>query len=181
MEAAKGTVEKIFRNKAGYYNTNIDGNWYGTGLKQEPPFNEGDYLEFTFTRKGQFMNMDPTSVQVKKGSVQQGSEVSSFAKKGAASNSRDDYWNKKEERDENVQASINWQSSRNAAISVVSAMVQSEVVSLPAAKGKKYDAFMSLVDEVTTRYFHDTDYVFNNRTPPMGEVAEEYEEHSEEE
>jgi len=176
MEAAKGTVEKVFRNKAGYYNANVDGEWYGTGAKNPPSFDEGDYIEFTFTRNGKFMNMDPSSVQKKEASVSSGAKVSSFAKKSAGG--KDDYWAKKEERDANVQASINWQSSRNAAIAAVGAMIQNDVVSMPSAKAKRYDVFMALVDEVTTRYFHDTQHVFDNQTPPDGTpvIEEESEE-----
>lgn len=50
-------------------------------------------------------------------------------------------------------------------------MVEHGVVSLPAAKAKKYDVFMALVDEVSVRYFHDTAFVTENMEPPVSQMG----------
>lgn len=179
MEAAQGIVEKIHTNKAGFYNCVIDGSWYGCG-KDRPSFSEGDYINFTFTRRGNFMNMDMNSVQKKEGSVQQSPSIANAAKSAGGAGSSKEYWENKEARDANVQAAIHWQSSRSNAIAAVQAMVQAEVVKMPSAQGKKYDVFMSLVDEVTERYFADTNYVYENREGPTAAQYETEEEDQEE-
>lgn len=173
MEAAQGVVEKMVTNRAGYYNCVIDGNWYGCG-KSRPSFSEGDWILFTFTRRGNFMNMDMNSVQKKESNVQHGPSVANVAKSaGGPAQSSKEYWENKEARDANVNASIVWQSSRSAAIAAAQAMVESEAVKLPSAQAKKYDVFMSLIDEITERYFHDTMYVFEHKTPPSEAVEEQ--------
>lgn len=179
MESAQGVVEKMVTNRAGYYNCVIDNNWYGCG-KSRPSFNEGDYIVFTFTRRGNFMNMDMNSVQKKESNVQQGPSVAGVAKSaGGGAQSSKEYWENKEARDERVNASIVWQSSRSAAISATQAMIEAEAVKLPSAQAKKYDVFMSLVDEITERYFYDTMSVYEHKTPPSGQSEQEQNEESE--
>lgn len=171
VEQGKGVVEVIRSNDAGYYNVKVGGEWYGAG-KSRPRFNDGDYVSFTFTRRGRFMNLDPESVQVQEGTAEAAPNirrVAGAAQGTSAGGNRNDYWEKKAEKDENVQASINWQAARNSAIAACNSMVEHGIVSLPAAKAKKFDVFMALVDDVTTRYFNDTQYVFDNKEPPMSE------------
>jgi len=164
MEQAKGVVETVRTNNAGYYNIKVGGEWYGAG-KVRPNVNDGDYISFVFTRRGQYMNLDPKSIEVQQGTVQAAPSVRGVAS-SAGGGGRNDYWEKKAEKDENVQASINWQAARNSAIAACTAMVEHGIVSLPAAKAKKFDVFMALVDDVTARYFADTAYVFENKEPP---------------
>lgn len=51
-----------------------------------------------------------------------------------------------------TQKAIQYQSSRNAAIELVSAALTAGAVALPAAKAKQWDALLALVDTVTERF-----------------------------
>ena len=168
MNVAKGVVEKVFPNKAGYYGVLVGGTWYGAG-KKHPNINQGDFISFTYSMNGKYANLDVNSIEKKESSSGAAPSVAAVAK----GNQRDDYWNKKAEKDENVQASINWQAARNAAINAVGMMLQNDIVAVPAAKAKKYDVVMSLIDELSERYFYDTAHVFEHKNPPASRAEEE--------
>ena len=51
------------------------------------------------------------------------------------------------------QNAIEWQSSRRDAITVVNAMVAGGVVTLPTAKGDKYDAYLDLINTVAMDFY----------------------------
>jgi hypothetical protein len=51
------------------------------------------------------------------------------------------------------QNSIEYQSARRDAITLAAAMIEAGVVALPAAKDKKYDAYLELVGDLTVRLF----------------------------
>lgn len=70
----------------------------------------------------------------------------------ASGGSKDGYWEAKEQRDIITQKAIQYQSSRNAAIELVSAALTAGAVALPAAKAKQWDALLALVDTVTERF-----------------------------
>lgn len=70
----------------------------------------------------------------------------------ASGGSKDGYWEAKEQRDIVTQRAIQYQSSRNAAIELVSAALTAGAVALPAAKAKQWDALLALVDTVTERF-----------------------------
>jgi len=164
-EFSQGVVEVVRTNSAGYYSLKVGNDWYGGG-KTHPGVDKGDYIEFSFSRRGKYMNIDPGSIQKKASTVEQAPSVAAAAGRGGVT--RDDYWADKAKKDEHTQAAINWQSARNSAIAAVSSMVEHGAVTLPAAKAKKFDVFMSLVDDVTARFFEDTRYVTENMEPPMG-------------
>lgn len=167
-EQARGIVEVVNTNRGGYYGVKVGNDWYGAG-KSHPGVDKGEYIEFEFTRNGRYMNLDPKTITKPQPNVGQAPSVSNTAR--GAGVTRDDYWANKAEKDEHTQAAINWQSARNSAIAAVSSMVEHGVVSLPAAKAKKYDVFMALVDEVSVRYFHDTAFVTENMEPPVSQMG----------
>lgn len=74
------------------------------------------------------------------------------ARPAASSQGKDGYWEAKEQRDIVTQKAIQYQSSRNAAIELVSAALTAGAVALPAAKAKQWDALLALVDTVTERF-----------------------------
>lgn len=54
--------------------------------------------------------------------------------------------------DPNRQATIVYQSSRKDAIQVAVSLLAADILPFPAAKGKKHDAFMAYVDQLTDHY-----------------------------
>lgn len=85
--------------------------------------------------------------------------------RAAQSGGKDDYWEKKAERDVVIQRAIQFQASRNAAIEIVGAMVKAGSASLPSAKGKHFDAILEMVDLVTARYDKATTVVMEGGSP----------------
>ena len=69
----------------------------------------------------------------------------------------------------NVQASIMYQNSRTAAVSVVSAAMTAGILPLPSTKDGKMDAFLAAVDQVTDRFFDDVSDVQDTGQPPLRE------------
>lgn len=69
---------------------------------------------------------------------------------------KDQYWADKEKRDIETQKAIQLQSSRNSAIALLGVLLSSGAATLPAAKGKAYDAALALVDELTEKFQNET-------------------------
>ena len=140
MSKVIGTVDRI-KQHGRAYNLQVNGEWYGFGFNQ-PDFEEGTEVEFDIKMRGRYANVDTSTFKV----VGQGSGKPSGHASGK-SPSRD------------VQGSINWQSARNAAIEIVKVGVEAGAVSVGTAKAKKLDNILALVDNLTERFYFDTDAV----------------------
>jgi len=149
-----------------------DDEWFGHGF-DKPEFQEGDEIEFDIEYNGDYTNVDKNTVNVlvegTPPSRSRGRNNSSAGTRGGRSNkssgsrakpsrsnnraakaapaddkmSKDD-WAKKDKM-------IQLQSAMNTAIALVGVAVANDLVALPAAKGKKFDAFVALVDEEAER------------------------------
>jgi hypothetical protein len=87
--------------------------------------------------------------------------------------SKDDYWKRREERDLETQKRIQLQSARNSAIAAAEVIVNTGAIKLPAQQNKKYDSVLSLIDEITAKYYNDTVelYVADGAQVPKEDAA----------
>lgn len=122
--------------------------WYGHGFAP-PKFNEGDSVTFTWQPNGNFKNVDARSVQVTPAQQQAPAPTQQAAP--AAQNSGRNFGNN--------QIAIQYQASRNSAISTLGLMLEHNLVSLPSKKADQYDATLALLDDLTTRFHVQTDDV----------------------
>ena len=86
---------------------------------------------------------------------------------------REQYWEDKAVKDIQIQRTIQFQASRNAAINTLGVLLEHKLVSVPQAKAKQYDAVMALLDVITQAYEKQTTAVFEGN---LGEVFKEMEE-----
>lgn len=115
------------------YSMNVDGDWYSCGFKP-PQCNEGDYVQFNVTQKGQYKNADNISVAVADSPVSSNTNAPALPV------------NKKD-------VSIHYQSCRKDAIQTVNLLLTHEAVKLPAKAADKMDAAMALIDEITNQNY----------------------------
>lgn len=120
--------------------------WFGAGF-EAPPVKEGDYVEVNAEQNDagywDVKGIKPLKNAPAKVSASPASAVSSGS-------------------NISTQASIHYQSSRNAAIEVLKLLVETK--SLPvssaqtkAGEAKRYEEIMALVDKLTVRFYVDTE------------------------
>ena len=132
------------------YNVKVNGQWFGHGF-QKPIFTKGDNVSFEFTQKGNFTNIVPRTVQLVSGQAPQQS-----APKAAGGSSSGG------SRQNDTQLAIQFQSSRNSAIALFTALVSADAIKLPAKQGDKYDAAVAIVDDLTNQFHVKTTKVVEN-------------------
>ena len=178
-EYVEGTVERITKKRTNNggtvynvcINTGQDDEWFGHGFAT-PEFNEGDEIGFDIEYKGDYVNINPDTVEVLKagepprrggqrnsrGSIRKdtpkrgggggarGGKPSSGGGKGAGSK---DTMSKEEwaQKDKMIQL----QAAMNTAIALVSSAVANDLVALPTKKADKYDAYVALINEEASR------------------------------
>lgn len=164
----KGTV-KAFSAKGRAFNIKVDSEWYGFGF-DDPEGNpwklsRGDIVEFEVTRRGNYVNIDPSSVNVV--GKEEKKQAAASGSTGGSENwdARAKYWEDKEKRDVITQTAIQYQSSRNAAIEVVDALMRHGLIKLPAKQADQYDAYLAYVDQVTQRFEEDVEHVKYGNSP----------------
>lgn len=154
---SKGKIEVLRQNDKGAWSAKIvDGDtetWYGLGFSQ-PSVAKGDVIEFEAKQNGKFWNIDTKSIRKVEAEVQQNKPVAEVAKGGASN--KEEYWSKREAAEEHKQKQINWQSARYAAIQLLPTLFEQGAVKLPTKKADQYDAVLSLVDEITVKFYTDT-------------------------
>lgn len=155
----KGKVEVLRQNDKGAWSAKIvDGSaetWYGLGFKK-PSISQGDMIEFEASQNGRFWNIDQKSIQVVQNDVQQNKPVSDVVGSSGGAQSKDEFWSNKEKKEEFKQKQINWQAARNSAIALVPTLLEQGVVKLPTKKADQYDAVLGVVDELSVRFYNDT-------------------------
>jgi len=147
----KGTVKALGSKPYGsktMYSFKVDEDWYGCG-SDDPKVSKGDLIEFDFTENGRWKNVDVKSISV----LRHGTEViKTSSRKMAIGGARDDYWNRKEERDIITQSVIQLQSSRNSAIALADLILKNNAVKLPEAQAKRMDVVVALVSDLTSKF-----------------------------
>lgn len=153
--AGKGTVHsfRLVNDEA----------WYNCGFKK-PDFQKGDEVRFEYTvgNYGPDVDMDsiksrpsqaPQSHQGGSASKYSGGKKKSYGGGGA----KDDYWQKKDERDINItQPLIMYQAATQVAKDISIAALQAGI--LPTAgtkKADKWESFLDIVREVRGEVFGD--------------------------
>lgn len=168
---AKGIVKEVlvkdWKGKSLYtIKLNGDSNYYNTGVEKPPKV--GTFIEFDFTinDKG-YKQVDMRSIVEKTGSDIPATTKISSATGASRGMGKDDYWERKENRDITVQKRIELQSCRNSAIAFISTLLTSGAVKLPAKQADQAD----VIEEMLSRY--TSKFVEQNAQDPSGPVNEE--------
>ncbi len=157
------TIKKIFQRGQFWNVISEDEEFFGVGTNK-PSFNEGDTISFEYTQRGRFMNAVPQTISV----VSRGEASSPRSKPAAKAKSapakedwgaRNKYWEDKEKRDIIIQKGIRYQSSRNAAIEVVTSAVSNGAISLGSKKAEQLDNLLDAIDIVTERFEKDVESI----------------------
>lgn len=139
MSQVTGVVSSItprqWNNKT-LYSLTVSGVNYGAGDRQ-PACSVGDTVSFTATKKGDYNNIAPNTLQVV--------PAAAGAPATPAVSAHDVR-----------QRIIQYQAARNSAITAVDILLKAEAIKLPAAQAKKADAILALIDELTDRFDSDT-------------------------
>jgi len=160
-----------------------DETWYRTGFDM-PECDKGDTIEFDFEETDYGLEIDVSTLNVVEGDGGNEEEEeeeeerptrkakgktttknrgrNSGTEKQGKGQTKEGYWEKKEASDADKDLKISYAASRNAAITMVSQMIELGVLTLPAqpAKGatkastaKRVDAFEAYVDQYTNQFF----------------------------
>lgn len=136
MSKVSGVLEKAYRNDRGYYSVKVGETWYGT-FKDNYAELEGNNVTFEAEQKGKFWNVKgPIAVDE--------SKQSASSSPNAASVPAGDR-----------QQSIVLQSSYKTAAEVLGDMLAAEMLTIPAKKADKYDAYLGLLDELATHIYRN--------------------------
>lgn len=163
MSSCTGVVSAVSQKGKGC-SFQVDKVWYGAGFMQlsELPFNKGDKISFEFTENGQWKNADMKSVKVL-GSSPAPSAAS------APAESRD--WGAKNKLDAERQAAISVQSCRNSAIEVAKMLRELDALPVGSKKADVADNLVAFVDDLTDKYFRDTQAIASGKQ--RDQVAQE--------
>lgn len=137
--------------------TNIQLNrsdWYGCGFvtPDKLKFGKGDTISFTYTENGQYKNVDLKTVEVEKGQV-----GVAYTQPAAAAPARD--WDAKNKLDAERQSAISVQSCRNSAIEVAKMLRELDALPVGSKKADVADNLIAFIDDLTDKYFKDTQNV----------------------
>lgn len=143
------------------YSFQIEGDkrYFRTG-QNEPEFEEGDGVKFTFNTQGNkvdFKSIEVIDVEEAARAPKPTRTKSSAGRstRTAGGNSREDYWANKAKREvEVIEPRITYAASAHDATAVVVAALQSDALSFGStAKGKKLDMICDFVDLVAARFY----------------------------
>lgn len=160
--AVQQVKDKAWNNKT-FWSMKVNGEWYSTGMKKPPA--EGTYVEFEFETNAR--GYKDVKGNITASAVLAGPQGTGGAAKGAKFVSKDDYWLGREQRDIAVQAVIQLQAARNAAIETVKILVapvivdgKAEYIVKPPAQAKRKEWVEAMIDELTQKF------VAANQGPP---------------
>ena len=164
---AEGFITKVFTKEGGSGKrawaldnvllSDADGEelgWFGLGFRDDvdvaPKCKEGDYIVFEWEEDGKYRNVVKGTAKIRaadKAPARKQSTVSPGSA-GSASSSQ------------GTQQNIHYQNSRTAAIELVSVLLDSDALSITAAKtkagqAKRFDEIVAAVDKLTVKYFND--------------------------
>ena len=140
------------------YGIKVNGKNYGYG-KYAPKAKVGDTVTFGVVYRGEYANVDTKNIQIVANGngtapPDAGTPTKQFAPKGAGGMSKDDYWDRKEAKDEARQVIISKQSALNSAPQFVSLMVSTGALPAPT---KAKDATSIL--EGAVKHYRDLFYL----------------------
>ena len=140
------------------------GVYYRTG-SQSLGIQKGQYVEFEYdeVENNGYTNLNVNPKSLKITEAQQAASPKEHEAAPAASYSKgkvlskDDYWNRKEDRDVDKDRLVSYQAATNTALSVVSKAIDLGFLKIPAPKSAKdvapFDAFTALVDDEAERIY----------------------------
>jgi len=147
------TVQRLHQTGKMHSFMTTDEEWFGLGMNK-PKFDEGDTITFTYTKNGKYSNVDPKTVEIVaegEASVEKAEKPKSYA-----GNSKDAYWEKKDQDDVLKQREIRWAGSRNAALSLMDLLVKYDIIPLAKTKGDKEEVFMQYLNSYTKSFYAET-------------------------
>lgn len=164
---AKGYVTLVSEKNFGgtllhSFRINTEDRFFRTGDVRSN-ISKNDYIKFSYSEKNGNYNVDVRSIER---ANREESSTDSPANKGASSVQRDltkdDYWRGRELRDvakdkyfEANNLRIQYQSARNAAISVVDVLVRDKILKLSdGAKADNVSVVLGKIDDLTDEFFH---------------------------
>lgn len=167
---AKGYVTYVGSTKFGKkelysFRVNTEEKWFGTGTV-DSLLKKNDYIKFSYTENNGRFNVDPSSIEHIKleGSVEANGGASSTG--SVRSGTKSSYWDSQERIDRDKandqyrkenDLRIQYQSARNAAISVVDVLLRERALKL--ADGSKADnvsVILGKITDLTNQFYHDT-------------------------
>ena len=140
-ETVSGVVEKINKNKGGFYGILIADTWFGGG-KDTPNYNEGDTVQFDWTPNGKFKNIQG-NVEV----VEAGTGTSTPAKASGGSGKATN-WDLKDKR-------ITHLACRKDAIALFGIFVEKDAITLPTKKADRVDIILESVAKLTNELYSE--------------------------
>lgn len=154
----KKTWEGKFGGTVGHVGVKIGADWYNLPFHQvdKPvPVQQGQSVTFMFKEEERngFVNrnIDKKTLEAS-GAPAPAAGKSAVASAVGGMSARDDYWRKKEEKDDVRTERIERQSARRDAIAAADVCITQGIVKLPAKQSDKYDVFLSLVEALTDRF-----------------------------
>lgn len=159
IQTVEGVVQKVIKG-AKAYSALINEAWYGCGF-DKPSFEEGHTIKAAFTENGKWKNMDMASVRaVNTITLDKPAPTvtKAPAKKEApvSGGNKDNYWENKAAQDHKTQKEIRLQASRNTAVSLVSVLLERELVSIPTKKADQAGFVEELVNYYTNLFYNQT-------------------------
>lgn len=151
--------KKLFSFRVG-----TEDKFFGTGMK-DPGLEKNNYIEFEYTEYNGRFNVDPAHIKhiAREESSQSGvsGQASGSVRQGAKGGGSNEYWEARFQRDVDGDAyrkgndtRIQYQSARNAAISVVDVLLRERVLKLAdGAKADNVAVVMGKIMDLTDEFF----------------------------
>jgi hypothetical protein len=170
----KGFAKKVFEKNGRHSILCDDDNWYGHG-HTKPQCSDNDLIKFTYTKNGQYNNIDEGSVQ-RKDNPNPPVEKAAYQKKGGGGGSgfqadkaaREKYWADKEIWDKRIQKIISFNGALNLAERVVNGAVANDLIKLGGKAGEKYGAYFAMIMEEAETIYKTLQNVPSNHVAIMG-------------
>lgn len=160
-----------------------DESWYRTGFN-EPDCEKGDTITFDFEETEYGLEVVDGSIEVIEEADEEDDEEEEEEKpkkrkkattkrSGSAATGRDAYWERKEQRDLDNDAIITYAAARNAAINLVTKLVELDVLDIGKTKNKKLGVVEAAVDKYTDQFFAAASDVDNLRSKLTNAATEQ--------
>jgi hypothetical protein len=143
-EKVKGEVKVVRTNDHGFYSVKIDDTWYGTGKKEPPGVEKGDFVEGEYAlEKGKYKTITKAGLtKVVKAQAPAGASTGGGSSGGTNWAAKDD--------------SIRYQSSRKDALAFYAIPGALSASGFDKAKpADKMSVLEALIDKKTAEYFED--------------------------